>query len=196
MSDSVAPAVDGARSRLTSLDGLRGVAALIVVFHHSLLTITALSIHYSESTAGPHTQYWWLLFSPAHILWGGTEAVYLFFVLSGIVLVRAAESARFRWGSYFPSRLVRLYGPVVASVILAVILIYFVPRTGNPPGTWLGNHSNYSTARFLQDVTLLTGTSGADTPLWSLQWEVLFSLLLPVAILLGRFRHAWLTILI
>lgn len=48
-----------------------------------------------------------LIFSPLHVVWLGAEAVFLFFVLSGFVLVKAATRPEFSWPAYYPSRIVR-----------------------------------------------------------------------------------------
>jgi peptidoglycan/LPS O-acetylase OafA/YrhL len=64
--------------RLRSLDGLRGLAALIVVIHHSLLVVPGLAAPYfGQSTQSSIQEL--LAYSPLHLLWAGTEAVFLFF---------------------------------------------------------------------------------------------------------------------
>ncbi|WP_368259248.1 acyltransferase family protein, partial [Blautia wexlerae] len=82
------------RFRLRSLDGLRGLAAVIVLVHHALLVIPALAAPYYGQTVQPGLP-WLLVHTPLHLLWAGTEAVYLFFILSGLVLTLAARSASF-----------------------------------------------------------------------------------------------------
>jgi peptidoglycan/LPS O-acetylase OafA/YrhL len=172
--------------RIRSLDGLRGLAALIVVVHHSLLAVPALAWPYfpdSPSTSDPIT--WILVNTPVHLLWGGTEAVYIFFVLSGVVLTLPARRQGFSWRAYYPSRLVRLYLPVLAAICLGYLSVLLVPRVGVPGlSDWLilTHSSGISLMGIVKDATLVTGTSGLITPLWSLQWEVLFSLMLPLYI--------------
>ena len=85
-----------ASSRLSSLDGLRGVAALIVVVHHSMLVSPNLAAaYYGGEVEGLAANI--VTYSPLHLLWGGKEAVVVFFVLSGLVLVLAMRSMRFDW---------------------------------------------------------------------------------------------------
>lgn len=178
------------QGRFASLDGLRGLAALAVLLHHSLLLFPVLAAPYFSGVADPAPGWEWLLYSPAHLAWGGTEAVYLFFVLSGFVLAASVRrSAAFDWARYFPSRLVRLYLPVVGAVLFAALTILLVPRSGDVASPWLTMHdSGYTVGTALKDMVLVQGAGQVVTPLWSLQWEVLFSLLLPVAVLLGRGR--------
>ena len=73
---------------VSSLDGLRGLAALVVVVHHCLLTQPAFSdFFFSKWTTQPRTAVQGALFeTPARLVWAGYEAVILFYVLSGLVL--------------------------------------------------------------------------------------------------------------
>lgn len=183
-------------TRLASLDGLRGIAAVIVVAHHSMLvfpwvTTAVFGDPFTEGMLGL------VVNSPLHLLWGGTEAVYLFFVLSGLVLALAAQAPRFDWASYFPSRMVRLYLPVIGAVAFAAVVLAFTPDPGPTSSPWVQLHpANYELAGMLLDVTLLGGTSGSISPLWSLQWEVIFSLLLPIYLFAARRGHPAAQILI
>lgn len=183
--------------RVSSLDGLRGVAALIVVVQHCALVSPALAAgYYGGDVGGVANQI--ALYSPLHLFWGGAEAVVVFFVLSGVVLVRAMQSARFTWGSYFPSRLVRLWLPVVGAVALGYLLLAVLPTifprlagagTSSP---WLDRPFGYPFESVAQDLALLGGTSGIVSPLWTLRWEIIFSLLLPVLAFAARLIPAWL----
>lgn len=178
-------ATDGTRGRLASLDGLRGVAAVVVLVHHCFLTIPALAAPYYGNPQGAGALSW-LVYSPLHLFWAGTEAVYLFFVLSGVVLGLSLRSTSFSWSGYFPSRLVRLYVPVVAAVLVALVSISLVSRQPAMGSAWLNARPDgYSPAAFVADLTLVGGVSRTVSPLWSLQWEVLFSLLLPVYVVIA-----------
>lgn len=186
-----------ASQRVSSLDGLRGVAALIVVVQHCALVSPALAAgYYGGDVGGLANQI--ALYSPLHLFWGGAEAVVVFFVLSGVVLVRAMRSSRFTWGSYFPSRLVRLWLPVVGAVALGYLLLAVLPTifpklagtgTSSP---WLDRPFGYPFEAVAQDLALLGGTSGIVSPLWTLRWEIIFSLLLPVLAFAARLIPAWL----
>ncbi|SEI16264.1 Peptidoglycan/LPS O-acetylase OafA/YrhL, contains acyltransferase and SGNH-hydrolase domains [Leifsonia sp. CL147] len=129
-----------------------------------------------------------LIFSPLHVVWLGAEAVFLFFVLSGFVLVKAATRPEFSWPAYYPSRIVRLYGPVLGAIVLAWLGYVLLPHTVQPGASpqIAGLPTTYSLTDILHDATLLGGTSNAIGTLWSLQWEVVFSLALPAYLLLVR----------
>ncbi|WP_203580595.1 acyltransferase family protein [Microbacterium hibisci] len=179
--------------RVVSLDGLRGLAALLVVIHHALLTMSGFSAVYWGLpepwfvTPFAHT--------PLHVVWAGGEAVLVFFVLSGVVLTLPAANGRAaRWRAYYPSRLLRLYVPVVAAVLFAVVCALVWPRfVGAEYSEWVRAHGEQiSPATVVRDMVLLNGTSWLNSPLWSLRWEVVFSLLLPVYVWVAvRFGRRW-----
>jgi peptidoglycan/LPS O-acetylase OafA/YrhL len=168
--------------RIQSLDGLRGVAALVVLVHHSALLFPALAATYFDrSTTSGSSLVWWLTYTPAHLLWEGDGAVYVFFILSGVVLTLPFVNRPFHAMTFYPQRLLRLYVPIWAAVIFAAVTVYLVPRTGNTPNDWLNTRVEGVTAGVIaRDLTLVRGPGGLATPLWSLQWEILFSLALPV----------------
>lgn len=169
------------------MDGLRGVAALVVVLQHLLLTVPAVADAYrGESALGVGSALWWLTSTPLHLVWAGEEAVLVFFVLSGLVLALPATRTRLRLGSYYPKRLVRLYLPVWASLVVAVALVLLLPREADPGYSWYVNsQADLSVGQALHDAVLLDGAGLLNGPLWSLQWEMLFSLLLPAYLLLA-----------
>lgn len=188
----------GGSSRISSFDGLRGVAAAVVFLHHVLLTVPAVAgAGYAEHDAGPWN---WFLYSPLHVVAAGTEAVVVFFVLSGFVLLPPTEKPTFLWRSYYPSRLIRLYLPVVAAVVWSCLLASLIPRSGlaQDPSAWLRVHSDPPTLpAALSNAVLLFGTTELNGPLWSLRWEVVFSLLLPVYVWAAlALRRAWLPLLV
>jgi peptidoglycan/LPS O-acetylase OafA/YrhL len=181
--------------RYRSLDGVRGLAAVVVVIHHALLTVPQLAAPYFGTPLSTSQPGWWLVYTPFHLIWAGTEAVYLFFVLSGIVLMMPLLSGRvFHWLAYYARRILRLYMPVIAAVIFGAATIIIVGRsTAEQLGPWMtGRSPVYTLDMFLRDITLVGGTSGGITPLWSLQWEVIFSLALPLyALIVLTLRRLW-----
>ena len=187
--------------RLHSLDGLRGVAASIVLLHHSLLLVPTFSATYLGGGApSVGSVVWWLSYTPLKLFTAGGESVIVFFVLSGLVVSRPVfERATFDWYSYFPQRVLRLVLPIFGSIALAAVLIGIVPQ--NPfqgPGTWL---TTYSTPQpnlgmFLSAVNLFGDGASfhVNNPLWSLRWELYFSLALPLFVILALIaRRRWVT---
>jgi len=172
--------------RFRSLDGLRGLAALVVVFHHASLTLPAFSdLYLVAGTAPPRigTALWWLTSTPVQLLVAGPQAVFVFFVLSGFVLVLPVlNNTSFDWVAYYPRRLARLYLPAIASVALAAAWIQLAnPNPADASSRWVAGASVAPHWRLiLSGSDLLFGDNSLNSPLWSLRWEVVFSLGLPL----------------
>lgn len=179
--------------RIEALDGLRGVAALVVLISHSMVSSPQLhAVVKGEDSGGQPAWVGLLAHTPLYLLWAGTEAVFVFYLLSGFVLtVPFLRAKRPSWLSYYPKRLLRLYLPSVGAVAVALAAAALVPRVAS--GTlspWINDHS--ATPNPLRDAALVLGTGWLNTPLWSLKWEVLFSLMLPVYIFLAlRMKPFW-----
>ena len=175
--------------RIPSLDGLRGLAALVVVIHHSLLLVPALAGPYFTQSPidALGSPVWWLVHSPLHVFWSGAGPVYIFFVLSGIVLaIPVLKSKHFDWKEYYPARLIRLYAPVWAAVAFAVVTIFLIPREEIAPSSWVEARLHSLDLRVvLKDLVLVFGLGGTASPLWSLRWEIYFSLALPLFVWLA-----------
>lgn len=183
-----------ASSRYTSLDGLRGLAAFVVLIHHCFLVSPQLSSAVDSNGTGPFDLWvWWATFTPLHLLWAGQEAVYVFFILSGFVLTLPfVGNSRPNWAAYFPKRIVRIYLPVWASLVLALGVAWAFPRVADPEfSSWVNLHDELP--KVLSDALLLWGAGSLNSPLWSLQWEMTFSLLLPLYVVAAEaFRRRWL----
>ncbi|MDQ0800408.1 acyltransferase [Arthrobacter sp. SLBN-112] len=167
--------------RYTSLDALRGVAATVVLLHHCFLSSPDLAIT-DAGGVPPSTDVlvWWLGATPLRLLWAGQDAVFVFFVLSGFVLALPFLGGNEpRWGSYFAKRALRIYLPVWASIVFALAAAWLSPRTAGPSlSLWLNGHDEAPYP--LRDMLLVLGTGQLNSPLWSLRWELVFSLSLPV----------------
>ncbi|WP_248759606.1 acyltransferase [Pseudarthrobacter sp. SSS035] len=181
-------------SRYTSLDGLRGLAAFVVVVHHCFLVSPQLVDAVASNGVGPFESWvWWTTFTPLHLIWAGKEAVYVFFILSGFVLTLPfVRASRPNWLAYYPKRIVRIYMPVWFSLIFALLMAGAFPRVADPAfSSWVNLHD--AAPNVLGDAILLRGAGPLNSPLWSLQWEMLFSLLLPLYVVAAlRFRRLWL----
>jgi peptidoglycan/LPS O-acetylase OafA/YrhL len=164
------------------------MAALVVAVSHAVFAgVPALANGYAQAAAGPANDgLRALVFSPLHVVWAGQEAVLVFFVLSGFVLTRVALSWDIRrFARYYPSRLLRLYLPVWGSVAVALALREVATRQVLPGATWWLDDNGRATVDLgtvVHAATLLDGFGGfaINTVLWTLKWEIVFSLLLPV----------------
>ena len=99
--------------RVLSLDGLRGLGALMVF----LLHIDIMVLPFGEG--GPS-------------LFPGSASVIVFFILSGIVLslvpFKHMKDGGYDWLSYFPRRVVRLCVPLFTAIALGVVAGFVAHR--------------------------------------------------------------------
>jgi peptidoglycan/LPS O-acetylase OafA/YrhL len=107
-SDTQTTVFPDSKSHYVILDGLRGVAAVMVVIFHIFET----------HTAGNHLIQW---------INHGYLAVDFFFVLSGFVIGYAYDD---RWnkmslGGFFKRRLIRLHPMIIMGTIVGAVLFYF-----------------------------------------------------------------------
>ena len=193
--------------RLIELDGLRGLAAVVVLIHHALETVPALAeVGARPGTVPTGTFNRILTQSPLHLLWAGHEAVLIFFVLSGVALTypvarRHAQGRRFDWVDYAPRRFVRLWLPAAASTTFAVIAMLLVPRSEDPAlGHWMTvtHPVGLGARQMLMEYLLIPKHAYRNTVLWSLHAEAIFSFVLPLMILgvalCARWRISWLPV--
>jgi peptidoglycan/LPS O-acetylase OafA/YrhL len=129
---------DSESTRKTYLEGLRGLAALVVFFHHFITLFYPEAISYTTETPHTHSRVMaWLRESPLRGLYDGNFAVCVFFVLSGYVLTvtffrtrRLAIIYRLAAARYF-----RLVIPAMASIVLVVVLrgcsLYHIRESAN-----------------------------------------------------------------
>jgi peptidoglycan/LPS O-acetylase OafA/YrhL len=177
--------------RIGALDSVRGVAALIVVVHHCLLTQPAFSDYFfSRWRTGHSSLTEWLMFeTPLRLLWNGAEAVTLFYVLSGLVLSLpwfAGRPPRYR--DYAIRRLCRLYLPYAAAVGLSAVLAVWLHPVAAVPGLsdWVNtmNWTKEVTPAVLIDHAVMLGHRNIlDGVVHTLIWEVRVSLVFPLLIL-------------
>lgn len=112
-------------TREAHLEGLRGLAALIVFFHHFASLFYPEAISSTTQTAHTHSRLMaWLRDSPLRGLYDGSFPVCIFFVLSGYVLTVAFFRDRQLTVIYrlAAARYFRLMIPAMTSILLVVVL--------------------------------------------------------------------------
>jgi len=173
--------------RVTAIDGLRGVAALAILAHHLTLTNSWYDSRIDAVNTVPLRLFpqrpWtsvqsFFEWSPLHMLYA-SNAVYIFFVISGLILVGPVR--RFSARAYGTGRLVRLYVPIIAAAILAVIFaLAYRSHLHATTSRFLNQHVEHLQLRQVTGVTwLLDGGVDLNPSLWTMRYEVIFSLILP-----------------
>jgi peptidoglycan/LPS O-acetylase OafA/YrhL len=78
---------------------------------------------------------------------------------------------------------------VFGALILALVTVAVVHRTFDPANSWwMNTHASrpHGLGQAAHDAVLLSGTGWLVSPLWSLKFEVAFSLLLPLYVFVAR----------
>ncbi|KAB8289151.1 acyltransferase 3 [Bifidobacterium ramosum] len=175
----------GGTGRVPALDGLRGIACLVVLCYHLAMMFTL-----------------WGADAPYGLI-PGPASVMVFFALSGVVLslapfakLRAGQA--YDWLRYYPRRVVRLAVPTFVAIAMGIGSGFVAWRLGSQSRSAQSVDFSGGPARILHDVLMqfdlifnisdgVSTLSGgpllrADSPVWSMTWEMFFSLTLPLAV--------------
>lgn len=168
--------------RLDHLDGLRGVAAVAVVIFHLMSALAPWFV--AEQQPGAH----WLAYTPVAVLWNGTFAVSVFFVLSGFVMTNATLRKSDPIWIDVVIRYLRLAIPATASTLAAWSLLSLFPNSATDLAAltgsrWLG----WTYQGAIPDPAaaiyngmagiFLSGGSFFNNVLWTMRPELLGSIL-------------------
>ena len=164
---------------IPALDGLRGIAATLVVGFHVI--VYAVGLDPDGYNAGPLT-------APAAMAWlkWGFIGVDFFFVLSAFLLSQPflARGLDVDWRGYAGKRLLRVVPPYYASLVVGYLL---VGHTGHP---WFAMdwHQLWTHLTFLHGF--FSDAQFSVSPVyWTLAVELQFYLLLPLLAIPFRGRH-------
>lgn len=167
-------------SRLHVVDALRGLAALAVAWFHMTRNLP------TTSWLGESGAYGWL----------GVE---VFFVISGFIIPYSMWTSGYHlrdYGRFQAKRMLRLYPPFVAAIVLMVVLDYLgalIPGyRGKPP-----SHDAIELAANLTYLADIFSIPWVGVVLWSLAIEVQFYLLMGfLFVALKQSRFSTLTLLV
>jgi len=158
------------QERFHFLDGLRGIAASLIVIHHAF---TANIIKFFDNAHLPFLGYYFRNFTQS--------GVDLFFVLSGVVLLRPylRKERKFKVVTYFQRRIKRIYPPYFFALLFAAFVIWF----NNHYSTWYnqkGLRTQFSWIETLKEAAVINFDGQYyNLAWWSLQIEILFYILVP-----------------
>lgn len=153
-------------SRLTELDSLRGIAAMLVVLFH-------YTCNYVEISAGGWTH--------RSGIWWGFYGVQLFFAISGFVIYMSLERSQ-HGTDFLVSRFSRLFPTFWAAMLITTIAVTLSDDA----------RLKVETIAILANVTMLPNIFNqppVDAVYWSLAVELQFYFFIFLLHALGQFRH-------
>jgi peptidoglycan/LPS O-acetylase OafA/YrhL len=163
---------DEMNKRLTELDSLRGIAAIVVIISHIIVLFPSLPTL--------------IILSPLRIFWAGYESVILFFILSGYVLILPFINGNpLKVKTFLIKRAFRIYVPYFVAIVFSIILkgIFFTNTNEKFPwgDIWTRNVSSLD---FIHHFTLVSNfkTGTIDPVIWSLVHEMRISIIFPVIV--------------
>jgi peptidoglycan/LPS O-acetylase OafA/YrhL len=168
--------------RQTHLDGLRGVAALIVLFGHIMIAVFPAVVTQNPNEA--HTRFDQIGgFLPIAFVWNGNFGVCIFFVLSGFVLSAYAAHSKVSFLADLVRRYLRLALPIIIISTGAWLMLtlgafsnYQAAVTVTKSG-WLSGWYRFEPNFFLMAKEALygafaTGQAAYNSNLWTMAWEL------------------------
>ncbi|MWP39345.1 acyltransferase family protein [Rhodobacter sphaeroides] len=168
--------------RIAAFDGLRGIAAAIVVLYHYLCL---LHPHLTPSMGKTLTGF---ADTPLHLLWNGRFAVAVFFVLSGFVMAAAAERRRSALLTNLVTRYLRLALPVTVSCLVAWGWLSLFPDAATRLQSTLVQPSRWLALTYQEPLkplwfavadgmagNFIRGFSRFNNVLWTMKFELLGS---------------------
>jgi len=145
------------------LEFIRGAAAVTVLLYHFL------ELH----TLGSHSKHFYLS------NWG-TDAVIVFFILSGIVINISQTHNPKPKGEFIANRLLRIYPLLIVGLLMGLFVLFATKAPMPSAGTITGNFFMVSAlAGYMNNIVPCIET---NSPLWSLSFEIVFYLLFAFSI--------------
>ena len=173
--DQVSHAAKPQAVRFHQLDGLRAIAALLVLVHHSG----------SRRTMEVLTSHGWP--RVGRTIFETTQSgVELFFCLSGVLLLRPylRTNRKLDWSNYAKRRALRLWPPFVFAWLISGLVVAVI---NSHPTWWTRQYRQYpfSFSNWLAQLGIINlGWPRYNEAWWSLTVEVIFYAIVPVIILI------------
>lgn len=163
-------------SRLVAMEGLRGLAVLLVFFVH---------FHALFGQNLPETS--WLRYVSQFMGTVGNSGVDLFFVMSGYLIYGLLLKRKIAYFRFVKRRVRRIYPTFVIVLGLYLLLSFLFPEHSKMEGSIVAK-----TVYIIQNVLLLPGMLSIRpliTVSWSLSYEIFFYLTIPIVVSAFRLRQ-------
>jgi peptidoglycan/LPS O-acetylase OafA/YrhL len=174
------PEAGRVQGRILLLDSLRGLAALVVMFHHVRTLFAPLDAELAASSPALHAAARWV--SARNV-----EAVLLFFVLSGFSIRLSVEQRPLTEPTGVLDYVARRAHRILPLYLLALFVAGAVAATVAPvPAQALSGVTLIGNLLFLQTAVGVPGAwflpYAGNGPLWSLSFEVFFYAAYPLLV--------------
>ncbi|HHT2663919.1 TPA: acyltransferase family protein [Citrobacter freundii] len=171
------------KDKLLHIEGIRGVACLMVVLSH-LALIFYPGLHEKELIQNKLELS--IFNSPLSFFYSGTAAVFIFFVLSGYVLtygVMKNNNVLLSISTMTIRRYFRLAIPVVASCALSFLVIKYASVDTSRLSAWISSYGKFEPSIFGAMYsglieTFFRGGSAYNPVLWTMKIEFIGSLII------------------
>ncbi|MGJ5203650.1 acyltransferase family protein [Bradyrhizobium sp. HKCCYLR20261] len=172
----------GDTRRVEYLDGLRGVAALVVLIGHSWMMFSQPISSYSSGDGVAAIPA--MLLKVVGLVANGNSAVCIFFLLSGFVLADFARGATISFPAQVVRRYLRLAIPILITSTFAYCLLRFglfrnaesARIFGEWAGAWYQFDASFTAMTYEALVgTFATGSNAYNSNLWTMHPEMVGS---------------------
>ena len=189
-------------TRITKLDGLRGLLSLIVCLNHSfmVLVIPAFANIWNQNLLEYHDlqsklQQLFMFFG------NGGAAVTLFFLLSGLVLGPSLSKVKFNFRgllSFIVKRIIRLYPVYIFLIVITAIYMKtgFTHQTFPASSAWFNWWMNFQMTfkEFILNLFFIHTYLGGVT--WTLRVILIASIIFPLFYRINTQTSKWVDLLI
>jgi peptidoglycan/LPS O-acetylase OafA/YrhL len=163
------------------LDGLRGIAALYVLFNHARGNLFIGGVKYAQIK---DISLWdfkeKIFFSALRLTSLGKEFVILFFVLSGFSIAYSLSKGHSK-AQFYLRRIIRLYPPFILALLWAFIVFKYLQFLA-PAALPTDSQSVFATPKATVLNFLYVDNGSLIIQFWSLKFEVIFYILIPLFI--------------
>ncbi|HEY5371566.1 MAG TPA: acyltransferase [Hanamia sp.] len=163
------------------LDGLRGIAALYVLFNHARGNLFMGGAKYAQIK---DISLWSLkeklFFSALRLTSLGKEFVILFFILSGFSIAYSLSKGHSK-SQFYLRRIIRIYPPYVFALAWAFVVFKYL-QCFTPKALAIGSESVFSSFKATVLNFLYVDNGSLIIQFWSLKFEVIFYILIPLFI--------------
>ncbi|ELL3272841.1 acyltransferase [Escherichia coli] len=173
------------KDKIESVDGIRGLACLMVIFSH--LSLIFFPYVFSGKMTEMHSEMeYYIYHSPITFFYSGTSAVFIFFSLSGFILTYACcknNNVLFDSLKMTLSRYPRLMLPTLWSIMICYIVMVITPSGFNQLN-WIGGMLELKQHSFLGALyngfvsAILFCDRSYNIIIWTMQVEFFGSLII------------------